>query len=259
MKGMPAGNATGPTGADGSWHVSGVTSRGEVPYFAFSVDGTIAPDEFGFFLPPIPPTPGYLPTLALQPIFTDRSTACFFQQSPQLGSTGILEATAKYLSAHGKPTQVADFLDPTKVGGVVVWWSYSPGPPMMRLPAFGSGLEVGGELAPVPAGTRVLALVWAPPGEGPPDLQSARGFFVTEEGTASATSVTGPGSGIGLSVVVFPPSATGEPAFTSFKVVDPGLQFGPIFTPVPPGIISFVGTQIFPPAPPETEGCRGSI
>jgi hypothetical protein len=258
MTGMPAGSANAPTGLDGSWYVPSVASRGDVPYFTFAVDGSLppeGPDGFGGgFLPPIPPTPGYLPTLALQPIFTHLSTACFFQQSPQLGSTGILEAVAKYLTDKGTPTQVSDFLDPSKVGGVVVWWSYFPGPPFMRLPAFGAGIEVGGGEGPLPAGTRVMGLVWAPPGGGPPHLQSARGFFVTEEGTETAGGVTGPFSGIGLSVAVFPPSA-GGPHFATFKAVHPGgLQFGPVGTPVPAGIISFVGTQIFPPPDPSQPG-----
>ncbi len=262
MTGTPAGNASGPTADDGSWQVPRVASRGEVPYFAFGVDGSLppeGPDGFGGgFLPPIPATPGYLPTLTLQPIFTDRSTACFFQQSPQLGSTGILEATAKYLTATGKPTQVSDFLDPSKVGGVVVWWSFSPGPPFMRMPALQSSLEVGGE--GLPADTKVLSVLWAPPGGGPPDLQSARGFFVAEEGTRVDGVVKGPASFFGISVAVFPPSSTGAPHFATFQAAradgpeGPPLAFGPVGTPVPSGVISFVGTQIFPLADPSQPG-----
>jgi hypothetical protein len=37
--------------------------------------------------------------------------------------------------------------------------------------------------------------------------------------------------------------------------VHPALAFGPIGTPVPPGVISFVGTQIFPlPDPTQPPG-----
>jgi hypothetical protein len=266
MQGAPAASATGPTAVDGSWFVSGVPSRGEVPYFTFGVDGSIpleGPDGFGGgFLPPIPATPGYLPTLALQPIFTDRSTACFFQQSPQLGSTGILEAVAKYRSAHGKPTTVEDFLDPSKIGGTVVWWSYMPGNPVMRIPAFGAGLEVGHPELPAPDGTQVLAIGWAPPdaaeGDLPPGvtkaLQSKRGFYVAGESESTENGVAVPATDLGLAVVVLPPPAGEEPYTVSLTVPHPDLQFGPIFTPVPPGIISFVGTQIFPKAGPTDEG-----
>lgn len=238
--GAPFMTALNTTDRVGGYQFINVPERSEgPPYLAFAAPPPASVTPLKDFGPPAAPIPaaGYLPSLAMKPIY-NRFTDCI-GQSVQLASTsGVLDAVAKYLSATG-PTgvAVADFIDPNKYGGALVAWFYAPADPVVRVPAANTRLT-----AP---GMSVYNIAWAPPGLGPTGLQSPRGFFVT----------TSP-SPIGV-VVALAPKLTGAPApvqltFQS-SVTFPALP--PIVT--PPGLISTLELQALVPgaAPPAEYIC----
>jgi hypothetical protein len=204
------------TGTNGVFSMTGVPSR-DVPFFPSAVTP-----------PPAAPTDGgvpgleYLPTLTLRPVSTQWSQ-CLNISTLQISTTGILDAVAQH-----QGLTVNDLIDPTKVGGVAVWWLFIPPAGALHVPA--------GETRMTSSAGTVLHINWAPPGLGPPQ-QSPLGFFVSGTDT----------SDLGLAVVLFPP-LTGPPSPVSFTPVDPVTDvtqgrpwsFPPLPPMViPPGTISF--------------------
>lgn len=240
---MPAGTAP-PTPAEGTWFLQGLPSRADVPFFTFTVHDPSAGTPALRITPPLPPVPpaAYLPTLSVRPIVT-RYTSCYGISADLISDKGIVQAVAKYLTSKGQSTTVPQLLDPTRFGGVVVFWNYVPGIPPLRVPAFGTDMQasVG----------RVLRLDWAPPGALPAAIQSDRGFFVDD---------TAPVSGMGLTVTLLPPSPSPAPTEVRFTAVDPqtGGDHPYLFPPLPPipvspGFITFgqlPGIQLGSPPPP---------
>ena len=133
-----------------------------------------------------------------------------------------------------------DLLNPAKFHSVHYFWFYHPGHPALKAPADGVGLEAS-------FGT-VLPVDWAPPGLGPPNLQSTRGFIVDPSKP----------SPLGINVVVMPNN--GPVDFVNhYKVVDITGQantpenkaqlrpwfFQPIEGHVIPGQVTFIGLQVW--------------
>lgn len=248
----PAYSAPDLTGANGLWFMTGIPSRAMPPFFAFTVEAQPPPPPDGgapMMGPPLPPIPPatYLPTFTLRPIAT-LWTFCEGQAAALIGDSGILEAVANYLTNAGTPTTVADFIDPTKYGGVVVIWNFQLGSPVLRAPAGGTTLAA--------SMGQVLMIDWAPPGlpSLPPPvlaIQSQRGFYVSSN----------PTSNIGVSVTTLPP-VMGPPPMVTFTPSDPvtdptknrPFNYAPVTAPVPSKVITFgERLAIFPnaPAPPQ--------
>jgi hypothetical protein len=208
--------AVDPTGFDGGWHIENVTRRPNPPFLP--VVGAVLPKPS-----PLPTDPTYLTTMTLKPIATN-GVQCLSQAAGVVSDSGALEAVAKAMTLGGTTTTVADLLDPTKTGGVVVWWLWMPGPPVLRVPAFGATMQAD-------MGT-TFTIAWLPPGLLPPAVQSKRGFFVTS-GPAGPADPPRPG----LSVTVLPP-LMGPPPMIQFTPMDPvtdeasGRPFS--FPPLPP-------------------------
>jgi hypothetical protein len=236
-----------PTAEDGLWRVTGVPQRTEVPFFvATGLDpthtGTLLdlPPEFPLWPVQVPkPKVSYLPTMTLRPIFTTASL-CAWQEAAHISDNGILEAVAKYRSAHGTPTAVMDLIDPTKTGGVTIFWLFAPALtiPSIMVPAFDTTLEAS-------AGTK-YHINWAPPGTLPVEIQSERGFFVDDSVDRS---------GIGVIVVMLP--ADFHDPEVLYQVVDPindpehgrPYQMFPLPAPPIPGMISYSSLQLMPAGP----------
>ncbi len=227
-------SASAPSGAQGSYSVMGVPSRGDVPFFPTAVTPD-APAATDGGAQPVT----YLPTFTMRPVVTSW-TQCLAISTVQASTIGILDAVAQAESQPGAPVAVADLVNPAKYGGVAVFWMYQPLGGSVRVPAFGTRMDanVG----------RVLLIDWAPPGVLPAAAkQSPRGFHVG----------AGPVSGFGISVVLLPPLA-GPPAPVTFTPVDPvtDLPNGrpwkfPALPPtvIAPGMISFGELPGIPPGP----------
>jgi hypothetical protein len=235
-----AGQPVGPPVVSnelGLWSMN-LPRRSTAPFFTMTVGaGTL--NQVPMPLTPIPPpTRGYLPTLSLRPIATNYGT-CTGLEAAQLSDNGILEAVARYLTEiEGNPTTVQDFLSPEKYAAVTVFWLYHPGFPFLRVPADSTTVEAS-------AG-RVINVAWAPPGALPPGLaplQSTRGFFAPPGATYS---------GVGISVVLLPRSATPPPPVVTYLLKDMGdptvnptalrpWSFMPLKIPPIPGTIGFAG------------------
>ena len=236
----------GPTATNGGYNITGVPIRSNPPFFPLVALVQPGPGSDGGA-----PQVGYLPTLTMKPIATGKSTLCIDQSTLVASDSGVLEAVAKHLTATGKATTVADLLDPTKSGGVVIWWLWIPGNGL-RVPAFGTGMTAD-------AGT-TFNISWLPPGVGPPfitAIQSKRGFYVNSIGPMA------PGAAPGLTVTVMPPLA-GPPPSVTFTAVDPVTDMAsgrPFMFPklsgiqVAPGAVMFGELQALAPgasgAPPD--------
>jgi hypothetical protein len=216
----------------GIWVLPQVPSRATAPYFIVSeAQGTLPTEQIGPPLPAVPPTQ-YLRTLTLRPISTVFST-CISLEAVHIGSTGILEAVAKYLTVNGKPTLVQDLLDATQYHSVAVVGLFHGGNGANRAPADQTSVEasVG----------QVYHLDWAPPGSEPDNLRSERGFIVT--GTATTP--------VGFAVVLVP--ATGaRPQQISYSMKDTKEDsvarrpwvYPAISAPLYPGVVTFIGAQM---------------
>ncbi|MGQ0507697.1 MAG: hypothetical protein ACT4TC_20535 [Myxococcaceae bacterium] len=253
-QGKPAFAASTPSKASGGWQVKNVTSRPGPPFFPLWADpsGQEKPTLKAFGPTTLPPIPAgdYGPTFVLRPIFT-QFTDCIGMAAPLVSKVGVLDAVAKYLTATGTPTSVADLYSPAKFGGVVVTWLYASGPSALRAPAKGSTLGAA-VTSPASVTARVLHIDWAPPGVGPP-TQSPRGFFVNDAVTASPQ---------GLTVTLLTPAAQ-PPTLVAFTPGDPVTdaandrpwQFPPLPPmPIAPGTLSFNELQAVPrgsPPPPQ--------
>lgn len=226
----------------GSWLLQGIPTRSGPPFLAFSMGGTLV-ESPPVPLPDIPPAGDYLPTMVLKPI-SPYNSKCYLQEAARMSSTGIIQAVAKYLSAEaGSTVTVDDLLDDTKYGGVFVMWLYEPGPPILRFPAFDTGLTAS-------PGT-VLPINWAEPGAVflPPEIlaiQSDRGFVVDP---------SNPESSWGVTAVVLPPSEE-VPTFVTLTFLDPTgrLEFSEIEIPIVPGVVGFGALQLNEAPPPGEEG-----
>ena len=146
--------AEAPTRFDGGWDVVGVPLRPAPPFFAVAatIPGMGADGGAG-------PVTHYFPTLTGKPIAT-RTTLCLAQSTGIVGDTGVLDAVAKFLTLTGHPTTAADLVDPTKTGGVAVFWLFMPGPSALRVPAFGSTVTADQGQS--------FTVSWLPPGTLPP-------------------------------------------------------------------------------------------
>ncbi len=196
--------AAEPSAIDGGYFITGIPLRESPPFFTIATPPTtpISVDGGASMIPPA----GYLPTFTAKPIATARSTECLSQAADLATDSGVLEAVAKFRTFTGMPTAVADLIDLTKFGSVIVWWLWMPGLPSLKLPA--TGVQMTADL-----GT-TYNIAWAPPGVGPP-YQSHRGFFV------STTPLTDPNSHQpAITVTVMPPMG-GAPPMVTFTTTDP--------------------------------------
>jgi hypothetical protein len=238
---------TATTDPLGHWLMERVPNRDE-PYFISSDGKGSLPTEPIFpVLSPLPPV-SYVPTVTLRPMTAGVSDSCWGLESNQLSNKGILDALARFLSATGTPTTVADFTNPSKFAGVAVFWLGNPGFPYLRAPAANTTVEA--------TAGQVINVEWAPPGFLPPPydaMQSERGFFV-----AGA-----PVSSMGIAAVLVP--ATGSPpASVTYKFVDSTTDaaagrpwyYPSIQAPLTPGAITYGGIQMYhstgpkwPPSP----------
>lgn len=225
----------------GFWQLPKVPSRAEAPFFIVSAGtGTIPsapilPNPPFFPIPPsqFTPTLQYMPTLTMRPIRTVWGH-CTSQEAVSISSNGVLEALAKYLTVvKGQPTQVQDFLDPTKFLSVVVVDAFHAGNFDLRAPAAAVSVEAS-------AG-QVYYMDWAPPGVPPANLRSARGFIVND------TATTAP---YGIAVVVLPAMGPPPPVINytiKDTVTDAAAKrpwvFPPVAAPAAPTIIGYLGLQ----------------
>lgn len=144
----------------------------------------------------------YVPSVNLRPVVRN-FPSCLSLPTMPVAKQGVLSAVAAHLTrVTGTATSVDDLLDPTKFGGVVVWWLLVPGSPLENSSAIGTSIRADGEAA-------IMNLAWAKPGTGPAG-QSARGFYV------DADSPTSP---IGVTAIVLPVERSGQPV--TFTVNDP--------------------------------------
>lgn len=241
--------AAAPSAKDGGYYIQNVPPRPAPPFFP--VVGTVLPELNDGGTPTNPV--GYEPTMTLKPIATAKTTLCLSQGAGVVSDSGVLEAVAKFLTSKGTPTTVADLVDPTKSGGVVVWWLWIPGSGSLRVPAFGSFVTSD-------VGTS-YNISWLPPGQGPPfvlPIQSKRGFYVNSIGPGA------PGAAPGVTVTVLPP-VQGPPPAVKFTFTDPvtdaasgrPYQFRPLDPlQVGPGVVTFGESQALTPgaaagAPPD--------
>lgn len=189
--------ATDPSGTDGGFYVEGVPLRATPPFLPYVSSVQQLATDAGA------PTFSYLPTRTLKGIATSKTTFCVAQPANVVSDSGVLDAVARYRTSIGTPTTVGDLVDPSKSGGVVVWWLWNPGAATARVPALGAAVtaDVG----------ETFNLAWSAPGKGPA-FQAARGFWVNTMGptTKGALPVT---------VTLLPPNA-GTPPMVTFTATD---------------------------------------
>ena len=231
--------ASALTPVDGSWALTGVTTRSDVPFFPIAsppADATTALPSGPPGYPTAPPAKNYFQSITFQPIDT-QFTQCLSQADFLASDSGILQAVANYLTGNGTPTTAADFVDPTKWGGAAVVWLTQGG---VYVPAFGAMVQAD-------QGT-MYYIGWAPPGVLPPALgQSDRGFYVDHVGGDAHAPM-------GLAVLLLStPSATGVNFTFSDDQTGDGhpWAFPPFPTlPIPPGMVSFLNPPVLMPGPP---------
>jgi hypothetical protein len=240
MAAMPVG-APATADALGIWTLPNGPSRSTAPFFILSTGQGALPTEI--IGPPFPPTPPttYLPTFTLRPIRTVAG-ACGSQEAIQMGSNGILEAVAKYLSVvKGKPTMVRDFLDPAQYHAVTVVGMFAAGNPLLRLAAAGTSLEASFGGGPDKVNFPVYYVDFAPPGTPPANLRSTRGFIVSDTPTTPT----------GFAVVLVPTSSP-RPPIVTYTITDPVTAaaprrpwvFPPVSAPPAPTVIGFLPAQM---------------
>ncbi len=225
-----ASNSFAPA-PNGFFEVEGVPSRADVPFYMHSSgQGSLNTFPAGAVPnPAIVPTT-YLPTVSTRPINTMFST-CVAQEAVSIGRNGVLDAVAKHLTSTGRPTQVSDFMDPTRYHSVAVVATHHAGNGALRAPADGISLE----------GTQgeVYVLDWAPPDADA--LRSPRGFKVT-------TATTSP---VGFNVVLFR-ATNPRPATISYKFKDTRTdsaairpwEFPEVKEPPHAGVVTYIGAQM---------------
>jgi hypothetical protein len=237
----PTTTGSSPTG---TFILDGVPSRASPPYFTFSVGTgaalpTTQPPGTPPTLPPIP-TGNYLPTVNVRPIPTKYSI-CVFQEALHISDVGILDAVARYRSVvEGRPTTVADFVNPEKYAGVTVFWMFANAFPIIRAPASNTTVTA--------SSGSVYHVAWSPPRpEIPAAIQSPRWYFV--QGGS-------PTSGLGITVILH--TAGSAPPAVTYTPTDPvtdaaarrPYKFSTLTLPVIPGVITFAAFQFGPNVTP---------
>lgn len=221
-----------PTDPVGQWVIPQVPSRSNAPFFILSeAQGTIPTEQIG---PPLPTvaTTTYVRTLTLRPISTVFST-CLSMEAVHIGTTGILEAVAKHVSATERPTTVQDLLDPARYHSVTVIGMFHGGNGANRAPADLTSVEAS-------VGKR-YHIAWGPPGTAPTNLRSQRGFIVTEDPTTP----------VGFAVVLVPASEP-RPQQITYTLRDTKEDsvarrpwvYPQVSAPPYPGIVTFLGAQM---------------
>lgn len=193
------------TGEDGAYTLPAVPSRA-APYFLQTSGGTLAspmiPPEI--MVPPVPQPTKYYKTQTVTPMSTLSSGLCAAQVGWALSDIGVMQAVAKGLTAvTGSTFTVDDLVDPTKFHAVVYVQSLAPFYPSPALPALETSVKSDKG--------QVFHVQFAPPEtDGIKEIQSALGFFLTED------PVSFPGS----AVILFPASDP-APGEITVSAVDP--------------------------------------
>jgi len=231
--GLEQDTAPTPTDDKGLFFIPKVVSRAS-PVYLSSTGGAPAPSEVSLPFPLATAT--YQRTVNLRPILMDYSL-CANLQAVRASDTGVLQAVAKYLTLHGKPTAVADFINPAKYRGVAVWWLLVPQVSFFDVPVDSSTVHASRGVT--------LNLGWKAPGQGPAGLQSERGFYVVDS----------PFSDLGLSVTLLPTptTTTSTVTFTPEDAVsnaDEGRPYHvePFSVTLPSGMVAYTPLLFGPPA-----------
>lgn len=248
----------------GVFQVFGVPTSNSTAYL-MRAEPSAAGVQLGVTVPyPSPvevPVAPYVATTTLRPI-VPAVQLCQYQVATMVSEAGALSALALARTAEGTPTTVADLLDPSKTGGVVLTWVYAPSflADFFQVPADSIQVEAS-------AGT-IYALDWAPPGVAGP-TQSAMGYMahpaIDDPGTPDMNEGH---SSVGYYAVVLPPGGAGGPLeinfFDTTPEGGPPGPFGPrpyfippVFADIQPGV-SFARVFSFPggdegPPPEETD------
>lgn len=235
--GSTASAAPAATDPAGVWLHPRLPSR-VAPYYPRTTgEGALPAEPIFPVLNPFPANIAYLPTMSVRPVFTDLVPGCISVEAGQLSKQGILQAVAKFLTTKGTSTSADDFVNPDRFGGVTVFWLHQPGFSALRAPAANTTVEA--------TSGQVLNVAWAPPGTPLPppllEIQSERGFFVTEGA---------PVSGMGISVVLHQPGAT---APVTYSIKDPQTNAAtarpwkadPITIAPLPGVITYAGIPLW--------------
>lgn len=227
----------------GVWQVFNVP-RSTSAQYVMKAEPTAAGVELGAGISdPSPvevPQARYVPTTTLRPIVPS-VPLCQLMVATMVGEAGALSALAQ-----ARSSTVANLLDPSKTGGVVLTWVFVPSM-MLDWVQFNAD-----QVSVESSAGQVYSLDWASPGAGGPG-QSPMGFM------ASAGGV----SPIGYYAIVLPPGGSGP---LSVQFVDHGSgedMFGnprPWFIPpleadIQPGGVSVARVFALPggeePPPPE--------
>jgi hypothetical protein len=243
----------------GSWQVSGLPTSNTAQYHMRA-----SPPPAGVVLggaapyPSPAPLPGgmtYYPTTTLRSI-APHNTLCQMQVATLVGSGGALGAVANTLSFMGQPTTAADLLNPTRTGGVLLFWVYAPSFAFDLFVIPSGGIKV--EPASIPTGAQLFAIDWAPPFVNIPG-QSTLGYMANPQPNAVSM--------LGYYALVLPPGETqSQVGLTLTDTVtsspnDPPNPFPPRPWGVPsikkvvrPGEVSFSRLHAYstlPPPPPD--------
>jgi len=235
----------GLTGFDGMLFIADVPVadpgyvyvHGEVDSAAPLPEGEPSPRNYHPDLDWLPTVFGYVPTTTAMPIYT-RHQSCLNVRAAFISDIGILQAVARYNASTGSPlATVADLLDPTQTGGVVVNWNLFPDEIYVWVPGFATLTEFS-------VGTQ-YAVTWSPPGTMGPE-QSDLGFVVDP--------TNDPEMSVGLAVTVLPVTTAASTEVTIVPV-DP-LESPEDGRPWPypshtlqarPGEVTYLDAMPFPP------------
>jgi hypothetical protein len=207
------------------------------------------------------PVAPHVTTTTLRPIVPG-VPLCQYQVATMVSEAGALSALALARTAAGTPTTVADLLNPSKTGGVVLTWVYSPSflADFFQAPADNIQVESS-------HGT-IYVLDWAPPGVAGP-TQSPMGYMAHPPVDDAGTPEDESKSSLGYYAIVLPPGGTGG-APLEVNFIDttpeggPPGPFGPRPYFIPPVVadiqpgVSFARVFSFPggeeePPPEETD------
>ncbi|REG34369.1 hypothetical protein ATI61_103262 [Archangium gephyra] len=249
----------------GVFQVFGVPTSNSTAYF-MKAEPSASGVQRGVTVPyPSPvevPLAPYVTTTTLRPIVPG-VPLCQYQVATMVSEAGALSALAKARTADGTPTTVADLLNPSKTGGVVLTWVYSPSflADFFQAPADNIQVE--------PSAGTLYVLDWAPPGVAGP-MQSPMGYLAHRAVDDVSTPEDERMSALGYYAIVLPPGGTGggplEVNFidTTPEGGPPG-DFGPrpyfippVVADIQPGGVSFARVFSFPggeeePPPEETD------
>jgi hypothetical protein len=213
------------------------TDGGQTPAAAIgdaTPDGGVAvgPSALG----PVPAAQTYLPTTLASAPIVPQTAQCIGRPAAAISDVGILSAVAKYKSAGGATVLPADFVDPGKYSGAIVWWVYGPDGQYVRKGLAGAALSVQvAAPADAPAGyllptVETIYVSWgctagtSPPGQAPcpsgaaqippaaSSTRSARNFYVPGP---SATS-----SNVGIAVALLKGPVGAVPPVVTIGVAD---------------------------------------